>query len=65
MNCKAFLAPFGAFKSINSSVVKYRTAVRERRNGDMDLSQTLVRLGQPAMSADHLKSAPTVGLYHR
>ena len=62
---KAFLVPVVAFKSINSFVVKYRTAARERRNGFMDLSQTLVRLGQLAMSSDHLKPAPRVGLYHR
>ena len=71
MHWKVFMAPVGAFKtdcsqykSINSSIVKYRTAVGERRNGYMDL-QILVCLGQPAMSSDHLKPVPTVGLYHR
>ena len=66
------MAPFKAFKNDrnyykcnNSSIVKYRTAVGERRNGYMDLSRPLVRLGQPAMSSDHLNPAPTVGLDHR
>ena len=65
MHWKAFLAPVVAFKSTSSFIVKYRTAVRERRNGFMDLSETLVRLGKPAMSSDHQKPAPSVGLYHR
>ena len=62
---KAFLAPVVAFNSTNSFIVKYRTAVRERRNDFMDLRETLVCLGQPAMSSDHLNPAPSVGLYHR